>query len=403
LTSPPFTGASNAPAASRSRLESIDVLRGAIMVLMALDHVRDFFGHPGVNPTDPAHAGAALFFTRWVTHFCAPVFFLLTGTGAFLGLRRRSRPELSRFLVTRGAWLLFLDLFVVRCFGLQFNLDYRVTIVIVLWALGWAMIVLAGLVLLPVWTAIVFGAVTVALHNTLDGIAPAAFGALAPLWSILHVPGLLFTTPRFTVLISYTLIPWVGVTALGYGLGQVFLWPADRRRAFLLRLGLALSAAFVALRALNLYGDPVPWTAQASPLRTALSFLNTTKYPPSLLFLLMTLGPALLLLAALDRGTPALLRPALIFGRVPLFYYVVHMPLIHLTAVAVCLARYGDAHWMFESPRADLIPFTPPPGWGFDLPVVYLVWLSVVLALYPLCRWFAAVKQRSDAPWLSYF
>ena len=331
-----------------------------------------------------------------------PVFFLLTGMGAYLALRRRSKAELSRFLLTRGAWLIALDLFVVRCFGLQFNLDYRVTIILVLWALGWAMIVLGGLVYLPVWTTLVLGVAMMAVHNTFDGIPAAAFGALAPLWSILHVPGLLFTTPRVTVLIGYPLVPWVGVTAAGYGLGQVFLWPAERRRAFLVRLGLGLCVAFVMMRALNLYGDPVPWSAHASPLRTALSFLNTTKYPPSLLFLLMTLGPALLLLAALDRGTPALLRPALVLGRVPLFYYVVHMPLIHLLAVGVCLARYGDAHWMFQSPRADLFPFTPPPGWGFDLPVVYLVWLSVVLALYPLCRWFAAVKRRSDAPWLSY-
>lgn len=393
----------NAPAAARCRVESIDVLRGVIMILMALDHARDFFGHPGVNPTDPRNAAVALFFTRWVTHFCAPVFFLLTGTGAFLGLRRKSKAELSRFLLTRGAWLLFLDLVVVRCFGLQFNVDYRVTMILVLWALGWAMIVLAGLIRLPLWAAVVFGAVTVGLHNACDGISPSAWGALAPLWSILHVPGLLFTTPRVTVLIGYPLVPWVGVSALGYGLGQLFLWPAERRRPFLLRLGLVLTAAFLGLRALNLYGDPARWSAQASPGRTALSFLNATKYPPSLLFLLMTLGPALLALRALDRATPALLRPALVVGRVPLFYYVVHMPLIHLAAVAVCLARYGDAHWMFESPRPDLFPFTPPPGWGFDLPIVYLVWLAVVLALYPLCRWFAGVKRRSDAPWLSYF
>jgi uncharacterized membrane protein len=391
-----------APAAARSRVESVDVLRGVIMILMALDHTRDFFGHPGVSPTDLRSATAALFLTRWVTHFCAPVFFLLTGTGAFLALRHRTRAELSHFLLTRGAWLLFLDLVVVRCLGLQFNVDYRVTIIIVLWALGWAMIVLAGLVRLPLWAAIGFGAVTVTLHNALDGIAPAAWGPLAPLWSVLHVPGLLFSTPRVTVLVGYPLIPWIGVTALGYGLGQVFLWPAERRRAILRRLGLGLTAAFLVLRALNLYGDPRPWSAQASPLRTALSWLNATKYPPSLLFLLMTLGPALLLLGALDRGTPALLRPALVFGRVPLFYYLVHMPLIHLAAVAVCLVRHGDAHWMFESPRPDLIPFTPPPGWGFDLPVVYLIWLAVVAALYPLCRWFAGVKQRSDAAWLSY-
>jgi uncharacterized membrane protein len=385
-----------------SRIDSVDILRGVIMILMALDHTRDFFGHPGVNPTDPRSATVALFFTRWVTHFCAPVFFLLTGTGAFLALRRKSKAELSRFLLARGVWLIFLDLVVVRCFGLQFNVDYRVTIIVVLWALGWAMIVLAGLIRLPLWTTAAFGVATVTLHNALDNISPAAFGAWAPLWSILHVPGLLFATPRVTVVLSYPLIPWVGVTALGYVLGHVYLWPTERRRSFLLRLGLALTAAFLTLRALNIYGDSNRWSMQTSAMRTVLSFLRTTKYPPSLLFLLMTLGPALLLLCALDRGTPALLRPALVFGRVPLFYYVVHMPLIHLTAVAVCFLRYGAVHWMFESPRPDLIPFTPPPGWGFDLPVVYLVWIAIVLTMYPLCRWFAGVKRRSDSPWLSY-
>jgi uncharacterized membrane protein len=410
LTSAPHATGSRPPSVSSGRVESVDVLRGVIMIVMALDHVRDFFGQPGVNPTDP-RGDVALFFTRWITHFCAPVFFLLAGTGAFLALRRKSKPELSRFLLARGVWLLFLDLVVVRCFGLQFNVDYRVTIIVVLWALGWSMIALAGLLHLPAWVTTAFGILMVATHNAFDGIRPAAFGALAPLWTILHAPGFLVATPRVTVRVSYALIPWIGVTAAGYGLGQIFLWPPERRRAFLLRLGLALTAAFIALRALNLYGDPVRWSVQASPLHTALSFLNTTKYPPSLLFLLMTLGPALLLLGALDtldatgaRGgrLHAILGPALVFGRVPLFYYVVHMPLIHLVATAVCLARYGEIHWMFESPRLDTFPFTPPPGWGFGLPVVYLVWAGVVLALYPLCRWFAAVKRRSASPWLSY-
>jgi uncharacterized membrane protein len=390
-------------AAPMRRLESIDVLRGVIVVVMALDHVRDFFGVPGVNPADAARAGVALFLTRWVTHFCAPVFFLLTGTGAFLALRRKSKPELSRFLVARGLWLLVLDLGVVRCLGLQFNFDYRVSILLVLWALGWAMIVLAGLIHLPPRVTLALAVATIAAHNLCDGVAPAAWGALAPLWSILHVPGVLVATPRVTVLVGYPLIPWVAVTAAGYALGPVYGWPAERRRAFLLRLGAALSGAFVALRAWNVYGDPLPWSRQATAGRTVLSFLGVVKYPPSLLFLLMTLGPALVALGLLDRGTPAALRPAAVFGRVPLFYYVVHMPLIHLLAVGLCLARYGEAHWMFESPSPARFPFTAPPGWGCGLPWVYLVWIAVVAALYPLCRWFAGVKERRDAVWLSYF
>jgi hypothetical protein len=202
------------------------------------------------------------------------------------------------------------------------------------------------------------------------------------------------SSPRFLVFAAYPLIPWVGVAAAGYALAGVFSWPAPRRVAALWRIGLGCAAAFVVLRALNVYGDPVPWAGQLSATRTALSFLNTTKYPPSLLFLLMTLGPALCVLAALDGRTPAALRPLLTFGRVPLFYYLGHLTVIHLLAVVVCYLHYGDAHWMFESPRLDQFPFTRPPGWGFSLPTVYLIWAGVVAAMYPLC----ARVARQPAP-----
>ncbi len=386
----------NAPQ-NRGRLEAIDLLRGVIMVLMALDHTRDFFGIPGQNPTDLTSASAALFLTRWITHFCAPVFFLLTGTGSYLSLRRRSRGELAGFLLTRGLWLIFLDLVVARCLAYQFNFDYRVTMLLVLWALGWAMITLAALVRLPASVVTVFGAVLIAGHNLFDSVRSAS-----PLWSILHAPGFVLNTPKHVVFVAYPLIPWIGVTAVGYGLGQVYGWDAGRRRAFLLRLGTALSLAFLVLRGLNVYGDPSRWTHQKSAAFTVLSFLNTTKYPPSLLFLLMTLGPALIFLGLVDRATPRLLRPALLIGRVPLFYYLLHFALIHLLAVATCLLRYGSAHWMTESPDLGHYPFSPPPGWGFSLPVVYLVWALVVAAMYPLCRWFAAVKARRREAWLSY-
>ena len=388
-------------AASRARVESVDVLRGVIMIVMALDHVRDFFG-AAVNPTDPATTTVALFFTRWITHVCAPVFFLLTGVGARLALRRRSRSELSRFLLTRGLWLIFLEIVVLRCFGLQFNFDYRVTVLTVLWALGWAMITLSALIRLPVWAAAAFGVVMIATHNLLDGVPASAFSSLAPLWSALHAPNVIYSDGRHVVLAAYVLIPWVGVTAAGYALGVIFRWDAERRRALLLRLGVGGVVAFVVLRAANVYGDPAPWSAQRSPVFTVLSFLNTTKYPPSLLFLLMTLGPALLALRALDGRTPRLLRPALVVGQVPLFYFLLHMPLIHLLAVAVSYARYGAVHWMFESPTLDRYPITQPPGWPLPLPVIYLIWVAVVVTLYPLCRWFAGVRQRRDDPWLSY-
>jgi uncharacterized membrane protein len=383
--------------ASRSRIESVDLVRGVIMILMALDHTRDFFGFPGQSPTNLATTTPALFFTRWITHFCAPVFFLLAGTGAYLALRRRTRPELSRFLATRGLWLVFLEVVLIRCLGYQFNFDYRLTLLLVLWALGWSMIVLALLVHLPVWLVTAMGVIMIAGHNLLDGIQSAN-----PLWSILHTPGFVINSPGHVVFATYPLIPWIGVMAAGYGLGQVYDWDASRRRRFLLRLGVSLTLAFVLIRGLNVYGDPSPWVRQPTLMFTVISFLNTTKYPPSLLFLLMTLGPAMLMLRAVDGGIPGVLRPALVFGKVPLFYYVLHFPLIHLLAVLTCLVRYGTAHWMFESPDLANYPFTPPPGWGYALPVVYLVWMLVILLMYPPCRWFAALKQRRSDAWLSY-
>jgi uncharacterized membrane protein len=380
----------------RARLESVDVVRGVIMIIMALDHTRDFFGQPGF-PTNLAIASVALFLTRWITNICAPVFFLFTGTGAWLSLLKRSKSQLSRFLFTRGLWLIFLDLVLFRCLIVQFNFDYHTTIITVLWALGWSMIVLSVLVHLPPSVVTAFGVIMIATHNLLDPIRSAN-----PLWSILHSPNVILATPGHIVVLAYPLIPWVGVTAAGYGLGQIYAWEPARRQAFLLRLGLALTLGFVILRAINVYGDPSRWTTQHTAVYTLLSFLNTTKYPPSLLFLLMTLGPALLLLRAVDAHTPRLLRPALLIGKVPMFYYLLHFALIHLLAVILCFARYGHIHWMFESPDLANFPITPPPGWGLTLPLVYLIWIVVVVTMYPLCRWFAAVKQRSNAPWLSY-
>jgi uncharacterized membrane protein len=379
------------------RLGSVDLLRGVIMVLMALDHTRDFLGVPGLSPTDLTRTTVPLFFTRWVTHFCAPVFFLLTGTGAYLALRRKSKRELSHFLLTRGLWLIFLEITLFRCLGFQFNFDYHVTILNVLWALGWAMIVLSALVYAPIALTAAIGIVMIVGHNALDSIESSN-----ALWTILHSPGPILNTAGHSVFIAYSLIPWVGVTAVGYALGQVYDWPAAPRRSFLLRVGLGLVAAFVVLRGINVYGDPAPWSAQKSAAMTVVAFLNANKYPPSLLFLLMTLGPALIFLGVVDGRMPRLLRPAQVFGRVPMFYFLLHIPLIHLIAVAVCYARYGQIHWMFESPTVAQFPITPPPGWGFTLPLVYVTWACVVIALYPACKWFAAVKQRRHDWWLSY-
>ena len=385
----------------RQRLEVVDVVRGVIMILMALDHTRDFFGDASASPTNLATTTVALFFTRWVTHFCAPTFFLLTGTGAYLSRSRRSVADLSRFLVTRGLWLIVLEVVVAR-FLWQFNLDYRLTLLNVLWAIGWAMITLGALVHLPLKAIGAFGIALIAGHNLFDRVSAGRFGAWAPIWSLLHSPSIIVPGPAHVVFDAYPLIPWMGVTAAGYALGALWDLSVERRRAMLLRLGLACVAAFLLLRGFNVYGDPVPWSVQPRASMTLVSFLNLNKYPPSLLFLLMTLGPVLLALRALDGKTPAFLRPAQIIGKVPMFYYLAHVLLLHLIATGACLVRYGSIRPAIESPTLDKFPMTQLPGWPSSLPVVYLVWITVVITLYPFCRWYADVKRRSNNPWLSY-
>jgi uncharacterized membrane protein len=244
--------ATEAVTIKRVRLESIDVVRGVIMILMALDHTRDFFGNSSLSPTEPANTTIPLFFTRWITHFCAPVFFLLTGTGACLSLRKKSKRELSRFLFTRGLWLIFLEVGVVRCLGWQFNFDYHLVLLNVLWALGWAMITLSGLVYLRASFVAAFCLLMIATHNLSDSVQSSN-----PVWSILHSPNVILNEPGHVVFVAYALIPWIGVTAAGYGLGQIYNWTSSRRKAFLLPAGISLTIAFLVLRAVNIYGDPV--------------------------------------------------------------------------------------------------------------------------------------------------
>ena len=386
---------------SHSRIESIDVLRGIIMILMALDHTRDYFGDLAASPTNLATTTIPLFLTRWITHICAPVFFLLTGTGAYLTLRRMTKGELSRFLLTRGLWLIFLEVTLIR-FLWQFNLDYHLTMLTVIWALGWAMIVLGILVHLPTWCIVAFGLVLIGGHNVVDGIQASSLGGLAPLWNVLHAPGFLLNQPGRIIFVAYPLIPWIGVTAIGYGLGTVYRWDPAQRRRFLVTAGCAAVALFVVLRAINVYGDPVPWSSQGTASFTLLSFINLTKYPPSLLYLAMTLGPALLILWLLEGYTPRMLRPALIYGRVPFFYYMLHILLLHSIATAAAAIRFGDASLATQSPTLDRFPMTQPAGWPAGLPTVYLIWIAVVVALFPFCRWFSNVRRTRRERWLSY-
>jgi uncharacterized membrane protein len=437
------------------------------MVLMALDHTRGMVSGAQADPTNLAEASAALFLTRWITHFCAPVFVFLAGTGAFLSLSRgKSRPELARFLWTRGVWLIFLEFTLVR-FGWSFRLGSPFLVGQVIWALGCGMIVLAALVYLPASVVGLFGVLMIALHNLLDGVRVETFGSWAWLWGILHGGANLRLSDGLEFRPSYALIPWVGVMAAGYGFGPMLLAEPDVRQKKLIRLGIFLSAGFLVIRAINSYGDPRPWAVQNSALFSMFSFINCTKYPPSLLFLLMTLGPAMIGLGLMDRALTgskqgserspsaqvatsmhvtahgalgeralraipgevtqvqgkaqlrdrevccdetfdgrhrfysnaisSLTRPLVVFGRVPLFYYLLHLPLIHLLAVLASLpqARVALGSFYYARPPAE-------SGYGHDLWVVYLLWITAVLLLYPLCRWFAQIKQRSRSGWLSY-
>lgn len=407
------TPPSGAAAVTRPRLESVDLLRGLVMVLMAIDHSRDFF-HRGAVNGDPellADPGLALFLTRWITHFCAPIFVFLAGTGAFLSLGRgKSTADLSRFLVTRGLWLVLLELTVVK-FGFSLSVSPTFYFGQVIWVLGWGMVLLAALIHLPRAAIIAFGTVLVVGHNALDGLGTGGvfdFGELTSgkaavrffspegLWSVLHVPGNTQLVAGTSFYVRYPLVPWIGLIALGYAFGPVMRKPDLERQRWLLRVGLALTAAFVLLRLSNLYGDPRPWSVQADPVRTLISFLNTQKYPPSLLYLLMTIGPGLLLLRAFEGARGRLADALIVFGRVPLFYYVLHLPLIQLLSGLLVLVTAGTAGL---APRPG---GGPPVGWGWGLGTTYAAWAVVILLLYPVCRWFAGVKARRRDWWLSY-
>jgi uncharacterized membrane protein len=379
---------------AKDRLTSIDALRGLIMILMALDHIRDFT-HRGAMlflPNDLTRTTPVLFFTRWITHFCAPVFLFTAGMGAFFYWSRgRTRPQLSRFLLTRGLWLIVLELTVMR-FAYYFNMAPRYPVLlVVLWVIGLSMIGLAALVWLPLPVLAAVSLAGILLHNAFDGVIGGASGI------VLHRPGA-FPLGGLTFLVSYPLIPWIFVMAAGFCF-------AGRFRRLALPVGLAATVGFFALRAVNVYGDPVRWSAQNSALFTCLSFLNCTKYPPSLLFLLMTLGPALLLLAWFERHGIAPANPLVIYGRVPLFYFVGHFLLAHIAGVLLMLARYGAAALpLIWRPFPSMLGPDPafPSDFGWPLWVTYLVWAAIVLLMYPLCRWYANLKAKKGWWWLSY-
>ncbi|WEK36778.1 MAG: heparan-alpha-glucosaminide N-acetyltransferase domain-containing protein [Candidatus Pseudobacter hemicellulosilyticus] len=380
----------------RSRIVSLDVVRGLIMVIMALDHTRDYFTDVRFDPTDLSQASPALFLTRWITHYCAPVFVFLAGTAAFLyGRKVNNKKQLSRFLWSRGGVLVLLELTLVHL-GFWFNFSYNFIVLQVIWAIGMSMIVLAALVWLPLRWIAVFGLVLILGHNALDGIAPADTGAFAVPWTFLHVQSVLPLAPNHQLFVGYTLIPWIGVMAAGYAFGQFFTLGSERRRSLFLRLGAGMILGFLLLRGLNIYGDPRPWSAQQSSLYTVLSFLNVTKYPPSLSYLLMTLGPAILLLGLLERGVGRIGQFFSVYGKVPLFYYLLHFYIIHTLTIIAGAAQGFDPLIFFN------FPFGYPPSYGFPLWAVYLWWIGIVALLYFPCKWYGKLKSRSQHPVFSY-
>jgi uncharacterized membrane protein len=392
----------NSGAHPKSRVGSVDALRGLVMIIMALDHVRDFFhaGAQSFQPDDLTRTTAALFFTRWITHICAPTFMFTAGLGAFLWLSRgHTTSQLSEFLWKRGLWLVLLELTALRL-AMNFRFVPGVVLLSILWALGWSMVALGFLVRLPIRILAPLSVLVIALHNLADSVKASQFGATAWIWNVLHQPGV-FQVDGVLALVAYPIGPWIFVMAAGYCFGPVMTLDAPKRRQWLIRIGLGLTLAFLVIRGINVYGDPARWSAQV-PGMTVLSFLRCTKYPPSLDFLLMTLGPAILLLAWFDRVTLAKTNPLIVFGRVPLFYFIVHFFVIHGLEVLFAFFRYGEAGFALSLLPSIGMASPYPAGYGYDLWAVYAVWIAVVVLLYPLCLWFARLKERRSDWWLSY-
>jgi len=397
----------------KDRIYSIDFLRGVVMMIMLLDHTRDFVHHGALSsdPTDLSTTTVPIFFTRWITHYCAPAFVFLSGISIYLQqLNGKTNAELSRFLVTRGLWLIVLEFTVIR-FAIVFNLDYSFFgMAQVIWVIGVSMIAMAALIHLPMKIVGILGLAMILLHNLLDrfqlppGVAFSGTADLGySLWLIFHQMGVVpLGESGRTIFFAYPLIPWVGVMAAGWAFGSIYSWQAERRRKYLYWIGIMATVLFVVLRFTNLYGDPSPWSAQSTSSFTMLSFLNTTKYPPSLLFLLMTLGPSLIVLAATDgiSGKAVSQRIAITFGRVPLFFYILQWFTAHILGIVLSLIAGKSISYFFmnfgENGQAA------PPDYGFSLWAVYAAWIGGLVILFPLCYWYGNYKRRNKHLLLSY-
>ncbi|WP_448698564.1 DUF1624 domain-containing protein [Mucilaginibacter sp. AW1-3] len=381
-------------ATPKKRIESIDIMRGIVMVIMALDHTRDFFTIIRFNPTDLTQASTALFITRFITHFCAATFVFLAGTGAFLSLTRgKTKGEAARFLISRGIWLIILELTLVNWgFSMEhgewrFAMDYSFVFLQVIWVIGICMIILAGLIYLPVEAIAIIGLILIFGHNAFDHINTKSFNAAeTDIWDLFHVQNMInYANSTRHIFVLYPIIPWAGVMAAGYSFGTLYKLDGARRKKILLTIGIAAIALFIIIRSVNLYGDPDNWTKQTVWYRTVLSFINAQKYPPSLDYLLITLGPVLIVLAYLEKVKNKVTDIFLVFGRVPLFYYLCHIYLLQLLAFIT-----------FHISTAMHISY------GFSLPVVYAFWLLAVIILYFPSKWFMRYKMSHKQWWLSY-
>ncbi|HRP54998.1 heparan-alpha-glucosaminide N-acetyltransferase domain-containing protein [Agriterribacter sp.] len=387
---------------NRYRIASVDILRGIIMIIMALDHSREYFHITALtaDPLDPATTTIPLYFTRWITHFCAPGFVLLSGLSAYLSSRNKARSTASAFLVKRGVWLIFVEIVIVT-FGITFNPFYNFIVLQVIWAIGCSMILLGLLSSFSYKVVLVAGIAIVGGHNMLDYAKLPPDGIAGNLWTILLTsPGTVIPlSSTHFIMALYTILPWTGVMCLGFCMGKWFRkeFDAARRKRLLVITGVSLVGLFIVLRLVNGYGDPRSWSAAENGL---LSFLNTTKYPPSLQYLAMTLGPSILLLALLEDVKAPWLHSLSAYGKVPFFYYILHFYMLHALAV---IAFFISGHTTVEIVDAQGSPFWfRPLNFGYGLPVVYLAWAIVVTVLYLPCRWFGNYKITHRKWWLHY-
>ncbi|MFZ6012572.1 MAG: DUF1624 domain-containing protein [Bacteroidota bacterium] len=387
----------------KSRISSIDMMRGIVMVIMALDHARDFF-HQGALTSDPTNMETttpALFFTRWITHFCAPTFVMLAGTSIFISSKKKSKAELSKFLLTRGFWLIALEFIVVR-FAILFNFYFDIIIFQVIWVIGASMICMALLIHLPYRWTLGIGLVIVLGHNAGEAIQLQAGDSFYLPWTILRQTGFVNLTPQNSLMVLYPLLPWLGIMILGYCLGKLYVdFGAETRQKLLLRIGLLSIGLFIILRFVNVYGDPTPWSTQRNLIYTVMSFLNCAKYPVSLQYTLMTLGPVLMVLSWMEKIQLPSLRPFVIFGRVPLFYYVLHFTLIHAVSLALFMNKTGRSLSEIDFHFNQSFGGITSEG-GYSLAWAYVGWLAVVIFLYPFCKWYNYYKSTHNQWWLSY-